>query len=536
MRHMLLVFLMLTTLLPAQVTHASEWVYIVNDGDTLWDFSRKNLNRADRWQALQKINGVVDPKKLQPGSRLRVPLDWVRRIPVQATVTALSGTAELLTPHGNNEVAVGDKISLGDQLQVAADSSLAIEFADGSQVTFFANSQVFFDQLSQFGQSGMVDTRFRLESGRVDTKAAKAVGAGSQFEVVTPSAISAVRGTEFRTTVKESSQISQVEVLEGTVAVRGKGTTRAVKAGFGTQVEPRKAPIVPRKLLAAPVFELPDMVTTPAYLLTWQSNAKAAQYRVEISDSANFFTVRFNRAVTASRVSLPDLPDGEYYLRVRAIDALGLEGFDNTQRLVMDTHPLPPFTLAPKDHEIFRSNAPVLRWTLSAEAQRYHVQVATDAAFSHPVLDDTVSGSHVTADVAPGQYWWRVASMTATGEEGPFGPARPFERRAEPVAPEMKLDDTAEQLSASWPASAPGMRYQVQVATDAAFTDLKQDVIVSENQLPLEASDQVQYLRMRIIDTDGYQGDWGAAQLLYPPQEGTWLKVLGIGLMGLILI
>ena len=72
----------------------------------------------------------------------------------------------------------------------------------------------------------------------------------SRFEIQTPAAISAVRGTVFR--VASQPGINLTETLRGEVEVNAQGKGLAVGAGFGTRVAKGESPSTIVKLLDAP--------------------------------------------------------------------------------------------------------------------------------------------------------------------------------------------------------------------------------------------------------------------------------------------
>lgn len=47
--------------------------YLVKKGDTLWDLADKKLGDGSRWREIAKLNGVKDPRKLQIGTKLKLP-------------------------------------------------------------------------------------------------------------------------------------------------------------------------------------------------------------------------------------------------------------------------------------------------------------------------------------------------------------------------------------------------------------------------------------------------------------------------------
>lgn len=532
-----LLFLILTPLV-----HASEWVYVVTKGDTLWGFSERNLKNVDRWKDLQRINAIENPKRLLPGQLVRVPLHWVKSVPVSASVIQIQGEATLTDADGNHQpVSQGSKVDLGDRLDVGNQSSLTIEFADGSRITLYEHSQVLFNHLNQYGQSGMVDTRIRLDTGRSDTKAKPAVGKGSRFEIQTPSAITAVRGTEFRTTVKDEDGVSRIEVLEGRVAVKAKGIQRSVSQGYGTRVDPGKTPLKVRELLSAPEFQnADDPVRSTTFTVRWDAPSGAQKYRAELADNEQFETLLMDRELRQSKTFLPDLADGDYFLRVRAIDSAGIEGHSAVARLVMDTHPRAPLLLSPHQNQRYRGVSPDLKWSKPLGIDQFRLQVSKQESFEQVLVDEIRSSSrYSTSNLSKdgAGYFWRVASISASAEEGPFSQSRYFQLRPEPA---IQLEDVVVKethISIGWEEiDDDSLSYQVQISEEDAFDVLLDDQTVSGASILLDKeSDFIRYARIRAVGEDGFTGPWSVTQRIYPEQNGV-LKWFGIGLLGIFLL
>ncbi len=528
-------------LMPVQLW-AQEWTYTVVEGDSLWSLSEKHLDRVSRFEQLRKLNGIQDPEHLRPGTRVRIPLKWIRSNAVPASVTMVSGKAELLkaATGESSPLQVGTLIQLGDQLITAAESSVAIRFADNSILTLHDNSQVLFDHLSAHGETGMVDSRMRLIKGRVDTRVTPATGPGSRFEIQTPSAISAVRGTVYRAAVKGEGDASNIEVLHGKVAVSGANRQALVQSGFGTQVVAGKAPLRPRPLLPAPSLEaIPDIIDQLNWRLAWTAMDKAEGYRVELSTEAEFETILWQGVSSYRYAALPDIPDGQYHVRVRGIDALGLEGLNRDQAILIDAHPQPPASLEPREGKLLRGAGPEVQWTESDEAQSYRLEIATDENFETLIVDQPnleKTRYDATSQAELGIYYWRLRSRAADGEEGPVGPVRSYEVKppVQAIDAEVAADDDG-LLVASWQGGTEGQTYQAQVSNNRAFTELQRDQVLTEPQIAMEqVAGQYRYLRVRAIESDGYQGPWGATQKIAPlPDHGYWWVIL-VGALGIL--
>jgi len=522
---------------------AADWIYTVVEGDNLWDLSEKHLDNQLRFEQVRRLNNVKFPRRMRPGTRLRIPMQWIRSNPVPAQIDAIQGQVELTRADGTKvaDVSTGLNIHLGDSLKTGDKSSTAVVFADGTVLTLYSTSEMRFDHLSAHGETGMVDSRLHLIDGRLDTRVKPAVGPGSRFEIHTPSAISAVRGTEYRTAVTAGGESSNIEVLHGKVKVTGASRPRLVNAGFGTQIAKGKPPARPRRLLAAPKLDpVPERIRQLNWPLTWQAIKKAVGYRVEIGAGKTMDTLVWEKLVPHARMPLPGLPDGAYLIRVRGIDGEGLEGNDTIKPLLIDTHPQPPVPLNPQEGKTLRGVAAELQWTASADADRYLLEIAADKTFQNVSIrqPDLTSTRFRTDSISePGTYYWRVTSVTADGERGPAGAVRFWHLKPVPQKVEPAVESEDDRLIASWPQASPDQSYQVQLAHDRGFKELEIDEVTSEPRIGFEQpSGGVRYLRVRSIEPDGYQGPWGTVQRIDPPPDaGAWIVPL-IGVLGILLL
>ena len=52
---------------------ATTVTYVVIYGDTYWNIATKQLGNGQRWREIRDLNAGLDPKKLRPGTKLRLP-------------------------------------------------------------------------------------------------------------------------------------------------------------------------------------------------------------------------------------------------------------------------------------------------------------------------------------------------------------------------------------------------------------------------------------------------------------------------------
>jgi hypothetical protein len=260
---------------------------------------------------------------------------------------------------------------------------------------------------------------------------------------------------------------------------------------------------------------------------------------VQLADDREFKTLRVDEVTGSGGGRIPEVPDGEYTLRMRAIDVDGLEGRDAYRRITVDAKPEPPVLIGPQADAQLVDEQPEFRWAQPASAAGYHFQLARDPAFSDLVADlpevdsETVSAPEV---LAPGQYYWRVATRSSEGEVGPWGDGQPFKRLA--PAPDVKAPEIADDaVSFQWAEGLPGDRYEFQFARDDRFTEMVYSAVLDEPSVTIERPDLgYHYLRVRTIDSEGDAGPFGAPQRVEIPPSSYWPPAIFTILMLIIFL
>lgn len=528
------------TLLVATTAHSQEWLYTVRPGDNLWNVTADYLTRMDYWPKLQTLNGVADPEHLPPGMKLRIPVAWLKRLPTTALVLSVQGEthAVIATTRQTIPVDPGLLLQNGDMLRTGPDSNVTLELGDGSRVLLQPDSELRMEILNAYGQTRFVDTRMRLQKGRVDSQVTPRTGAGARYEIWTPAAVSAVRGTRYRIGMDPAAATARTEVLEGAVAFQGGRTTRMIPKGFGSLAETGKPPQPPVPLLPPlNVAELPPVVTHVPIQFGLPALKGAVAYRTQIAPNEQFETVLFDGVSSSPAVRGPDLPDGDYVARIRGIDAKGLEGRDAMHHFRLYARPEPPFLMRPLHQSAVLEKGLSFEWSEPQNAAAYHFQLAEDERFATPLLDKPdYASSRLTPDqpLEPRPYYWRVAVRDRTGREGPFSDPQSF--RLQPTPRLQPPEVTAHTLTFRWSAGLPGQQYEFQLAKDADFENIVIGTRVSEPQLTLPLPESgFHYLRIRTIEVDGYIGPYGPVQRVDVPPASYWPAGLMI-LLTLILV
>jgi hypothetical protein len=330
-RFTILLFLLAFSL-PGLVSAEQEyWEYTFRPGDSIWKIAEEYTTSVNNWAEIQAINEIKEgpDRKIIPGTRIQIPVSMLKQQPTPAIVIAVSGDVVLMRANGDKaEVKVGTKLFSGDRVVTAGRQSLRMQFADKSELQVLSNSEVVLDKLSHHKYTGMVDTRIRLNSGSVKTWVEK-LKPKSRYEIQTPAAITAVRGTSFRLSSDDAGKISRTEVTEGIVAVSAGDASKQVNDGFGLVAEKGKPLPEPVKLLPAP--EIGDILldNQARIKLSWNKLDGASLYRYQLASDKKFDQVIIDSSTQGNNIELDDLQPGRYYFRIRGVDKFKLQGLDS---------------------------------------------------------------------------------------------------------------------------------------------------------------------------------------------------------------
>lgn len=506
-----------------------EWHYRIVPGDTLIGLGRQYLDGPQRWREVQALNRIPDPYRLVPGSMVRLPLRWVRHQAILAEAVFVRGDASV-QPHGDavaRPLAAGTVLRTGDLLRTGADASATVRFADGSRLMVVPGTTLKVGRLLSIGRPAVPDISVQLIEGTSELRVPPTSAPTRRFEVRTPAVNLGVRGTEFRAGVDPAGERSRLEVLEGRVAADRDRTSVSVPAGRGLVATPGGVLAAPRPLPPAPdLSSLPPRLERLPLRLSWPAIPGAVGYRAQVFAPNAPDHLLLDATPTSPEARWADLPDGRYVLRVRGRDADGLEGRDGDRPFELKARPDAPFTLAPAPDAKAYGDTVTLSWAQVDSAERYHVQVAADTTFAQPLFDrDDVSTPQVAVPLPPGQYHWRVASIAAGRDHGPFGDPVRFEQRALPASPALEAPQVSpEGLRVRWGQLQPGQTAHFQVAEDPAFSRLVDERRTTEQPAAVATpTPGTYYLRARTIDADGFEGPFGVAQRVEVPRSNWWL-------------
>jgi hypothetical protein len=510
----------------------ADWRYTIQPGDTLLSLTDAWLDAGKTWRDLQKLNRVPDPLRLRPGATLRMPVAWLRREAGVAEVVFVRGDVQRQRGASSEPLAADATLQGGDRLRTGPQASVSLRFADGSRLLLPPGSDVTLTQLLVLGRGALPAVRLNLDKGGADSRVAPNAQRVPLYELRTPHVNLGVRGTEFR--VQAAAAQSRMQVLAG--AVQAQGMAAAVHAGQGVLADGQALSV--SVLLPPPdLGGLPAVADRLPLQLAWTRGPAGAQsWRAQLYPRGDFDRLLLDAEVGEPAVTWPEareLPDGDYTLRVRAVDARGHEGRAADAALRLQARPEPPFIQAPAPGAVGYGSGMSLAWSRNTAAPAVRLQIARDAAFKDLVLQppplDAAGFEARLADLGGhGVYHWRVASVVAGGRAGPFGDAQSFELQPPPPAPPpVEPALSGDQLQLRWRADQGVVRYELAWSRTEAFdgADVQQFTTDKPELAMPKPSWGHHFLRARGVNAAGVAGPWGQTQRIEVPYP-RWLWLL----------
>lgn len=509
------------------------WRYTVRPGDTLIDIAGRYLSQPRQWPAIKKSNRIADEHRLSPGTALRIPATMLRREPAQATLEAMNGAVRWRAESAAwQDAGVGQKLGSGSELETAENASALLRLADGSSLALAPGSHVLLDTLSLYAKGLMADTRVRLQRGQTEISANPEKRGNRHLQIFTPSAQAVVRGTRFR--VGFEADTTREETLEGAVGVSAAGKSVTVAQAQGTLARAGEPPSRPVALLkAADVSGLPARFEQLPLRFPLPVLAEARSWVGQIAPDEHFNRILLSKTANGPALAFSDLPNGDYVLRLRAVDDNGLQGLDAQHRFTVFARPFPPGLNAPGDGATIRTAQPSFAWSTVLGIERYRLQIASQPDFASPLHDIALDRSTwlPAADLPAGKLYWRAASIEADNLQGPWGAPAAFVYKPGPEPADLgraALRIESASIRLELPPPPAGLGYEAMLSSDARLQSVLSLTQAADGTLELPRPDSgTYYLGVRLVDrSDDTPGPTAIQKIEIPPSRLWWLLLL----------
>jgi hypothetical protein len=139
-------------------------------------------------------------------------------VPIKGIINFIVGEVKLIDANGNSKKAnIGDEITQGMKIEAVGKKSFVDIFIGDYIIKVLGDTKVDVQKLFQNVNEGNKEVKFSVEKGSLFSKITTKLAKSDKYEVTTPTAVAAVRGTEFLVT--EENGKSNVACLTGLVSV-----------------------------------------------------------------------------------------------------------------------------------------------------------------------------------------------------------------------------------------------------------------------------------------------------------------------------
>ncbi len=498
--------------------HTPYWVYTLRPGETVESVASKLLASPYTAAQLASFNQTIPTIATDTNQSLSVPLAWLKQQPEPATAISVSGQVRLISGVDGRQRPLTENtlIRVGDEI-LSRNGNATIELADQTIIRVGPNSRVIFNKLTQYGKTGMTDTRIRLNHGEIDAQVVPRTGGGARFEVETPSAVAAVRGTAFAMQVQPGT--TALQVTEGMVSFGPAGRTRNIPAGYSALVDGRTpSPVSIFRLPPAPepVPLAGSLQSLPA-TLNW-APAGASQHRVDIYDADNGRWLKSD-TVTGQNYELNYLDNGRYRIRLAALDRRGVAGLPATLSVDVALQAKPATLDFPEASASVSDDMPEFRWRFQGHNEVARVEIAASEDFSNPITTSEWAPDNTAIakrPLSPGQYYWRVVTEAGGTSVASSEPRSLVINGSLPPVRILSVNYVDSQVRVFWESIDTATGYLMQLAEEPKFQNVIKEATVKDTTAALRLIPGRRYfVRLKALSDGPVASRWGPGRELF---------------------
>ena len=406
--------LSLAACLGAPAHAKDDLTYKVVHGDTLIGIANKYLIRAGDYRVVQKQNRITDPKAIPVGTILKLPRSLLKFQPASARLSSIKGQVTAIIGGTSKTVANGASLTEGQSLKTAGGSFASLLLEDGSRVSVPSNTEIKVVRLRRYILDSALDYDFQVDRGSARSKVAPLKSSNDRYQVRTPKAVSAVRGTDFQTRFDDQSNRDFAEVDEGALAVGVQdGKELAVPAGNGLAVNADGSTLAEALLPPLDIAGAGRLQNQPTVRFALDAASGVSRVRASIAKDASFAEQIADIVVAGDSADFGALEDGNYFFRARAISANGFVGLASTYAFKRRLNTVSGTAGATDDGWTFK-------WSGEGKGTiRYNFQLFRGSTDGVAMVDETGLAAHqiILSELPNGDYYWRIGTVQyADGE------------------------------------------------------------------------------------------------------------------------
>lgn len=493
-----------------------EWHYTLRPSDNFQKVSKQLLNTQYTWSDLIRHNRIDNIAALEPGSIIRVPIPWLKKQPKPAKILSVSGSAQIKRTKDTyfKVLKANMTINVGDEV-ATKNGTLLIKLADDSLIRLEKDSNLVFNKLSHYGKTGMVDTQLRLKKGALSTEISPLVK-GSSYEITTPSAVAAVRGTKFR--LETTPVETKVEVTEGSVNFSHEHGNAVIRSGEGARIKQGSTSIERSRLPAAPKAQFAQNVIKDLPItLQWKDKENSQSYHYELSDSDHKLIQTAN--THAPEVTLDNIKNGDYQIAMRAVNGKGFEGLSENATLSVNVASEQAELLAPLNGSMINTTKPTFSWQFKDSNLKGKLEISDNSDFNKILTNfdfTTATQASLSRDLAPGNYFWRVMALTNNEQESTSTTRELTIRGVLKPVKILSVNYIENQVGLFWEKIPHAKGYTLQVSDSSNFQTILKEEIIGKTKAHLRLSPGKRYYaRVKGISDERFTSKYGPIKELY---------------------
>ncbi|MDI9245115.1 FecR domain-containing protein [Marinobacter sp. CHS3-4] len=495
-----------------------EWTYTVQSGETIQNITKRYLANGIASSRLLQHNDLVDSSQLRNGDTLRIPLSWLEQQPDPARATTVSGQVMVFSGRTGSKrpLTPNTLIRVGDEVITYSGTS-TIKLADGSVIRLSPNSRLAFNRLTRFGKSGMVDTRLRLNSGELETQVEPVIEDGSRFEIETPSAVAAVRGTMF--TLRTSPEGTDLRVTEGRVAFGPPGHSKAIPEGFSASVSSASnGGMSIRRLPPAPdVNPIPGQLNRLPETLSWEPNG-APEYRVNVYEAESGKWLQ-SKTQQGTKFDIELLDNGKYQVQLAALNSHGIAGMPRIVDFEVDLQARAAELTEPAPGEAVNDDMPEFSWQLKGQNEVARIEIADDKSFSNVIATSEWAPDQQalpSRPLSPGKYYWRVVTEAGGNSVATSETRTLVINGTLPPVRIISINYVDKQVRVFWEKVDTASEYRLQLSEEPGFRNIIKEADLAETTAALRLIPGRRYfVRLKALSDGPLESRWGPGRELF---------------------
>jgi hypothetical protein len=509
-------------------TDTFEWHYTVRPKDNVWSLGDQFLDANHSWGDIIRHNNIKQPNTIATGTILKIPISWLKHQPAPALAASVSGNT-MLRRHLESQYSLLEKntaLRVGDEI-TTYEGSVLIKFADKSILRLSPNSNLVFNRLTRYGKTGMADTRLRLQKGRLSTHVTPLNHQGSRYEINTPSAVAAVRGTAFRLMTK--GNFSQLEVTEGIVNFSNASQSIEVNAGQGaslTSGSSRFARVdLPKALYPQSAINNENIAVTKTdqlpITLKWLEQQKITTYYYQLFKDSEEGELIDSSFLEKPEIKLNHLTNGTYLVAMRAIDNKGFNGLDHQISIVIGMIAKSATLLEPANDTLLDNDMPEFTWQYNSKNELSQLQLAKDFEFNELVSTSEYAPDNTTLPsefLLPGEYYWRVKTL-AGGNSIAYSNVRRLKIRGMlPPSKIISVNYVGNRVKIFWNTVPQAERYVLQLAEDYLFENIIHEDALTSSSANVKLTEGKRYFaRVKGVGNNLFKSEFSTGKELHLP-------------------